>query len=563
MKLYQHLLDVLDQFGVKEIFGVPGDAINPLIEALRGQDRIRFIHVVHEEAGAMAASAQAKLTGRLAVCAGTVGPGAIHLLNGLYDAAKDYAPVLAITGQVPSVEIGFSYHQEVDLQRLFSDVALFRATVANPAQMPRLAIEACHAALYEHGVAVLTIPHDVGNQAIETSSFRVLPQTESSSLLPAEASLSAACALIDQAKRVSILYGEGCRHAFESLLKLAEHLRAPMIYSLKAKDLIPDDNPYVAGGLGLLGTRGGIEAAEKCDLLLVLGSDFPYRDWYPEHATIIRVDTKGRVIGRRTDRELGLIGDCRAVSEELCRRLFSRQDVTHLATVQKAKAAGNAALAQRADLARSKDVIHPQAVAALLGTLARARAIFTCDTGAVTVWAARHLHLREGQRLLLSFNLATMAFAMPAALGVQLACPERQVIALCGDGGFNMLMGDFLTAVKYRLPVKIIIFNNRRLGLIQMEQEVEGYPEHETELFNPDYQALAGSFGATGRSVNKPDQLEQALRETLDTAGPALLDVKINSSELTIPPRIEPGQAWGFTRAKIKEWLQRDPDSGG
>lgn len=560
MKLYEQLLEVLYQLGVREIFGVPGDAINPLIEALRVQERIRFIHVVHEEAGALAASAQAKLTGRLAVCAGTVGPGAIHLLNGLYDAAKDYAPVLAITGQVPSVEIGFSYHQEVDLQRLFSDVALFRATVSSPAQMPRLAIEACHAALSERGVAVLTIPHDVGNQKVGAEPFRVLPRSGPPRLLPAEAELAAATERLEQAQRVTILYGEGCRQAAEPLLELAERLKAPLVYSLKAKDLIPYDHPLVAGGLGLLGTRGAIEAVERCDLLLVLGSDFPYRDWYPEQATILRVDTRGRVIGRRTAEELGLIGDCRSVIGEFCRRLSPRRDEGHLAAVQQAKAEGDKVLAKRADPARSKEVIHPQAVAARAGALARDGAIFTCDTGAVTVWGARHLRLRQGQRFLLSFNLASMAFAMPAALGVQLACPERQVIALCGDGGFNMLMGDFLTAVKYRLPIKLIIFNNRRLGLIQMEQEVEGYPEHETDLFNPDYALLATSFGAAGRSVSHPGELDQALRDTLEGAGPALLDVRIASSELTMPPRIGIGQAWGFSRAKIKEWLQRDSD---
>ena len=555
MKLYEQLLEVLYQLGVREIFGVPGDAINPLIEALRIQDRIRFIHVVHEEAGAMAASAQAKLTGRLAVCAGTVGPGAIHLLNGLYDAAKDYAPVLAITGQVPSTEIGFNYHQEVDLQHLFSDVAVFRALISNPSQMPRLAIEACHAALSEHGVAVLTIPHDVGSQNVDAEPFQILNQTEPLRLLPNEANLSAVAGKIEQAKRVTILYGEGCRHAVVPLLKLAARLKAPMVYSLKAKDLIPYDNPLVAGGLGLLGTRGGIEAIENCDLLLVLGSDFPYRDWYPDQANIIRVDIKGRVIGRRTERELGLVGDSLSVIKELCQRLAPRTEEAHLAAVQKAKSDGDEVLAKRADPERSKDVIHPQAVAALAGAFAKDGAIFTCDTGAVTVWGARHLRLKQGQRFLLSFNLATMAYAMPAALGVQLANSERQVIALCGDGGFNMLMGDFLTAVKYSLPIKVIIFNNRRLGLIQMEQEVEGYPEYETDLFNPDYEALAKSFGAKGQSISHPDELEEALQETFDCKGPALLDVKVASSELTIPPRINTQQAWGFTKAKIKEWL--------
>lgn len=555
MKLYQQLLTILYQAGVRQIFGVPGDAINPLIEALRLQDDIRFIHVVHEEAGALAASAQAKLTGKLAVCAGTVGPGAIHLLNGLYDAAKDYAPVLAITGQVPSVEIGFNYHQEVDLQHLFSDVAVFHATVANPKQMPRLAIEACHAAIWDRGVSVLTIPHDVGNQNVNDAPFRVAPKPEPLHSMPADSELSAAVEMIEKAKRVSILYGEGCRLAAGPLLTLAELLKAPLIYSLKAKDLIPADHPLVAGGLGLLGTFGGISASENCDLLLVLGSDFPYRDWYPEQVPILRVDHRGRVVGRRTAHEYGLVGDCRSVIEAFCNRLAPRTAASHLIQVQQDKAAGEQVLAKRADLSRSRDLIHPQAVAVLAGAMAQDDAVFTCDTGAVTVWGARHLHLRQGQRFLLSFNLATMAFAMPAALGIQLACPKRQVIAFCGDGGFNMLMADFLTAVKYQLPIKVIIFNNRRLGLIQMEQEAEGYPEHETDLLNPDYELLAKSFGAQGRSVSRPDKLKQAIRETFDCAGPALLDVKIASSELTMPPRIGATQAIGFAKAKLKEFL--------
>ncbi|MGW8313357.1 MAG: thiamine pyrophosphate-binding protein, partial [Desulfuromonadales bacterium] len=348
MKLYEQLLKVLHQAGVREIFGVPGDAINPLIEALRLQDEIKFIHVIHEEAGALAASAQAKLTGRLAVCAGTVGPGAIHLLNGLYDAAKDYAPVLALTGQVPSIEIGFNYHQEVDLQRLFSDVAVFRATISSPGQMPRIAIEACHAALWEGGVAVLTIPHDVGNQKVNDNPFQVVAEKDSSRIMPTLGVLSGAIDMIEKAKRVTILYGEGCRQAADPLLVLAEQLKAPMIYSLKAKDLIPTDHPFVAGGLGLLGTRGGITAAENCDLLLVLGSDFPYRDWYPEKVPILRVDIKGRVIGRRTEHEYGLVGDCKTVIETFCRKLGKRTDETHLREVQNAKSVGESVLNERA-----------------------------------------------------------------------------------------------------------------------------------------------------------------------------------------------------------------------
>lgn len=557
MKLYEQLLDILYEAGVREIFGVPGDAINPLIEALRKQDRIRFIHVVHEEAGAFAASARAKLTGQLSVCTGTVGPGAIHLLNGLYDAAKDHAPVLALTGQVPSIEIGFNYHQEVDLQRLFSDVATFRAILSNPGQMPRIAIEACNAALSNRGVSVLTIPHDIGSQSVEGHAEAVLTMHQSHVVPPAN-ELDAAAVLLNKAERPSILYGEGCREAVDELVTLAGQLKAPLIHSLKAKDLLPADHPLVAGGLGLIGTRGGLHAVESCDALLVAGSDFPYRDWYPDNVPIIRIDIRGCVIGRRVARETGLVGDCKSTLAELSKRIEQKSNDDHLEAMCKARETGERAMARRADLTRSKDTIHPQAVAALIGKWSDEGAIFTCDTGAVTVWGARHLRLKKNQRFLLSFNLASMAFAMPAALGVQLACPDRQVIALCGDGGFNMLMGDFLTAVKYRLPIKVIIFNNRQLGLIQMEQESEGFPEHETDLLNPDYALLAESFGAAGFSVADPAHLEEALHKTLSCEGPALLDVRIAAGELTMPPRITAGQAWGFAKAKIIEWLQHE-----
>ena len=555
MKLYEQLLQVLRQLGVKHIFGVPGDAINPLVEALRKQDHIKFIHVAHEEAGAMAASAQAKLTGRLAVCAGTVGPGAIHLLNGLYDAKKDHAPVLAITGQVPSVELGFSYHQEVDLQRLFSDVAVFRAAVDNPKQMPRIAIEACNAAIHDRGVAVLTIPHDIGSQDVPDADFNLSP-TENYSIVPSESKFRQALDMINKASKISILFGEGCRGDSEKLLELAHKLKAPLIYSLKGKDQIPYDNPQVAGGLGLLGTKGGLSASENCDLLLVLGSDFPYRDWYPKHIPIIRVNRDGCVIGRRTPGEFALIGDCKSVIGKLLQLANPKDDDAHLKDVQRAKAHWDKMMDKKANLSRSKNTIHPQAVAKALSSHSAEDAIFTCDTGAVTVWGARHLHLKAGQRFVLSFNLATMAFAMPAAIGAQLMHPHHQVISLSGDGGFNMLMGDFLTAVKYKLPIKVIIFNNSKLGLIKMEQEVEGFPEHETDLLNPDYALLAQSFGAEGVTVTKPDELETALEKALDSSKPFLVDVHVDPDELTMPPKIEIGQAWGFSKAKVKEFFE-------
>lgn len=553
MKFYEQLLDVLKKHDVKEIYGVPGDAINPLIEALRKQNDIDFIHVAHEEAGAFAASAQAKLTGKLAVCCGTVGPGAIHLLNGLYDAKKDYAPVLAITGQVAEEEMGLTYHQEVDLHTLFRDVSIFQSTVRTADQMPRIAIEACNAAFNEKGVAILTVPHDIGKQTVKPAEIppKAVPCHRN---LPQQERLEQAADMINKAEKVSLLYGEGCRYCPGELKSLAETLKAPMIHSLKGKDLIAADYPYLAGGLGLLGDRGGVTAADECDVLVVLGSDFPYRDWYPD-VPIIRVDRNGRVIGRRMPQDLGVVGDCGEVISGLLELVDEKKNTSHLESVQQAKSRWKKMLDKSASRERSKDIIHPQALARAISDQADENAIFTCDTGSVTVWAARHLNMTGKQRLTLSFNLASMAYAMPAALGAQRAYSDRQIISLSGDGGFNMLMGDFLTAVKYNLPIKVFIFNNGKLGLIKMEQEVEGYPESETDLHNPDYALLAKSFGADGATVTHPQNLEEAVDKALKHPGPYLLDVHTHPDELTLPPKVELSQAWGFSNAKIKEFF--------
>ncbi len=556
MKLYNQLLEILTELGVRHIFGVPGDAINPLIEALRQQKEIRFIHVTHEEAGAFAASAQAKLTGKLAVCVGTVGPGAIHLLNGLYDAKKDNAPVLAITGQVPSVEVGLDYHQEVNLDVLFNDVAVYQQTITNPEQMPRVAIEACGMAFSKRGVAVLTIPHDIGNQSVKAVKIEV-PTSNAFEIAPEADHLEKAVQNIEQAEKITILYGEGCRNAKDDLLALANHISAPLVFSLKAKDIIPYENDWVAGGIGLLGTKAGVKAIDECDLLINLGSDFPYRSWYPEKAQIIHVDIDPSAIGRRVAREVGLVGDCKLVIPLLLKKLKSKTSQEHINSVRKAKVLWEKGMDRQSRINRSQHIIHPQAVARLLGEMADANAIFTCDTGAVTVWGARHVHTKALQRFSCSFNLASMAYAMPAAIGAQVAYPDRQVISLSGDGGFNMLMGDFLTAVKYKLPIKVIVFNNHKLGLIKMEQEVEGYPEHETDLQNPDYAMLAKSFGAEGASVKEPSLLADEIKKALTHNGPYLLDVQINPDEITLPPKIELAQAWGFSLAKIREFFDK------
>ncbi len=554
---YEKLVEILSGWKVKQVYGVPGDAINPLVDVLRTTEGIDFIHVNHEEGGAFAASAAAKLTGRLQVCAGTVGPGAIHLLNGLYDARKDHAPVLAIVGQVPTARLGTSFHQEVDLPALFEDVAGFLAEIRNPAQLISVGREACRYAVAERSVAVLVIPHDVGSQKVE--DFPVLDDGEAVARTTPNAEPDRLRELVDavaEAEAPTFLVGDGVRGAEDAVLALAERWQAPVIRTLKAKDLVPDDFPNLAGGLGLLGDRGGVRAMSDADLLIMLGTDFPYSDWYQDDCPAYQIDTRVEALGRRRGGVRGIQGDVGNAARWLLDHTETREDGDHLDEVRSSRDRWNGLLEHWESLDRSDEVVHPQAVARLLGELAADDAIFTCDTGIVTVWGARHLHLRKGQRFTLSANLGSMAYALPAAIGAQFSHPDRQVIALAGDGGFNMLMGEFLTAVKYDLPVKIVVFNNRKLGLIQMEQEAEGFPESETELQNPEYAPLARAMGGEGWEVSVPGDLRDTLEEALRSRGPALIDVRVNSDELSWPPSIDFKQAAGFGIAKVKELFQ-------
>lgn len=553
MTLYSQLLRILQLHQVRHIFGIPGDAINPLVDAIRLNEEMRFIHVTHEESGAFAASASAKLTGELAVCAGTVGPGAIHLLNGLYDAKKDHAPVLAILGQVPTDYLGSDYHQEVNLPALFQDVASFIAEIRTPEQMPQLAIEACNTAVAEGGVAVLVVPHNVGSQKARDLPINAFRPVDRAVLTPAPNKLEALRSKVEASSKITLFIGEGARGARSLILPLAEHLQAPIIHSLKARDLVPSDHPYVAGGLGLLGSRGGVAAMKECDLLLLLGSDFPYREWINPSGEVVQVDTRPLALGRRHSGVTGIHADVKQVMEWLLQKTPVRTDRAHVESIGKSKAHWDKLMNHQADATRSDDCIHPQALARAISKHAADDAVFTCDTGEVTVWGARHLSLKPEQRFTLSFNLASMAYALPAAIGAQLTWPSRQLISLSGDGGFNMLMGDFLTAVKYRLPIKVVVFNNGKLGLIKMEQEAEGLPECETTLQNPDYVALAAAMGAQGFRITKPEEIDDVLTRAFAADGPVIVDARINPDEITWPPKIELSQAVGFGLAKVKE----------
>jgi len=554
------LLETVAAYGVRHVFGVPGDAINSIIDALRRGHDIDFIQVRHEESGAFAASALGKLTGRLAVCTGTAGPGALHLLNGLYDARRDCSPVLAVTGQVVRAEFGHHYHQEVDLNAVFDDVAAYNEVVMTPEQAPRVFAEACRVALTEKTVAHVNIPSDVCAKTVSGSTkvWDSIPSHHTT--MPEQSAIEAAADLLNRSERVAILAGNGCRDAVDELLAVAGRLDAPVVRSLRAKDFLSEDLPRVLGGLGLLGDKPSVEAMNGCDCLLLAGCDFPYRDFLPGTGVpVVQIDRNTANIGRRLPVKDTLCGDAGPTLTALAQQLKQRERGFMPALHQSHNRWQEHLAAQEQ---AQDNPIKPQRLAAAVGARLADNAIVCCDTGEVTAWTARHVHLRGSrQRFILSANLASMAVALPAAIGAQIGHPGRQVVAPAGDGGFGMLMVDFVTAVKYELPITVIIFNNGKLGLIQAEQETHGYPVSEVDLLNPDFAAFARLCGGSGISVRDPDQLDAALDEALTDSRPALVDVHIDPDEMPYPPVIRLGQAVGFASARIKEMFGQG-DSG-
>ncbi|MFE2249595.1 thiamine pyrophosphate-dependent enzyme [Streptomyces lavendulae] len=562
------IVDALEELGVQHVFGVVGDALNPLTDAIRTSAGLNWVGCRHEEAAAFAASAQSQLSGTLGVCMGTVGPGSVHLLNGLYDAAKSRTPILAICGQVPLAEIGSDYFQEVDNDLLFRDVAVHRATVTSPDQMPRLLESAVRAAVTRGGVAVLTVPGDLGDQ--ELSGDRPTRfALDRAVTRPDDPALARAAELLNAASRVTLLVGQGARGARTEVLRTAEQLAAPMVLTLKAKEGFEDDNAFQVGQTGLIGNPAAAHALDSGDVLLMLGTDFPYREWYPKDAKVVQVDVREDHLGRRTPVDVGLAGDVGATLRALLPLLKAAPDRAHLDDARERFARwqeGQQRLADpahehrwtgklRAAVDNREHAIRPEALAAAVDAYAAADAVFTSDTGMATVWLSRFVTMRGDRRLIGSYNLGSMANAMPQALGAQLWAPDRQVVALCGDGGLSMLLGDLMTIRTYRLPVKLVVFDNRRLGMVKLEQEQAGLPEFGTELDNPDFAAVATALGLTGIRVTEPADLHESVRRAFETPGPVLLDVLTNPEEVAVPGKPTVAQAWGFAVAKAKELL--------
>ncbi|MBI0435183.1 ubiquinone-dependent pyruvate dehydrogenase [Roseomonas sp. KE0001] len=541
--------ETLATAGVERIYGVVGDSLNALTESLRAQGRIDWVHVRHEEAAAFAAGAESQLTGRLAVCAGSCGPGNLHLINGLYDAHRSRTPVLAIAAQIPSPEIGSGYFQETRPEALFRECSVYCETVSDVSQMPRTLELAIRAAVGRRGVAVVAMPGDVAMRAAaapaRATAEALLPPAPLSR--PGETDLDRLADLLNGAGKVTLLCGRGCQGAHAELLQLAEALKAPIVHALGGKDFVEYDNPYDVGMTGLIGFSSGYHAMMGCDALLMLGTDFPYRQFYPEDARVAQIDLRPENLGRRTRIDLGLVGDVGATLRALLPRLAVKQDRRYLDACLKHYRKAREELDELAQGSAGRPPIHPQHLARVLSEQAAEDAVFTADVGTPTVWAARYLRMNGHRRLLGSFVHGSMANALPQAIGAQAAFPGRQVVTLSGDGGFAMMLGDFLTLAQERLPVKVVVFNNGSLGFVELEMKAAGLLETGVELVNPDFAAMARGAGAFALRVEDPGALEDAVRSVLAHPGPALLDVVVNRQELTMPPKLTLEQMKGFS----------------
>lgn len=556
-------VETLELAGVERIYGVVGDSLNGLTEALRRRGTIEWVHVRNEEAAAFAAGAEAQLTGKLAVCAGSCGPGNLHLINGLYDCNRTRVPVLAIAAQIPSAEIGSNYFQETRPEALFRECSVYCETISDADQMPRTLDTAIRAAVGHRGVAVVAMPGDVALRTttglIARSRTALLP--EAATIIPDQASLASLAALLNDAGKVTILAGRGCRVAHAQLVALAGVLQAPVVHALGGKDFVEYDNPYDVGMTGLIGFSSGYDAMMACDTLLMLGTDFPYRQFYPEKAKVAQIDLRPENLGRRTAIDLGLVGDVGATIDHVLPLLTRERDGAFLRDARENYAKSRKGLDELATGTPGSGVIHPQHVARVISNLASDDAVFACDVGTPTVWAARYLAMNGRRRLIGSFNHGSMANALPQAIGAQAAYPGRQIVSLSGDGGLAMLMGELLTVRQLGLPVKIIVFNNSTLGFVEMEMKAAGMIETGVALDNPDFAAMARAIGLHGVRVTDPGEVEAGVREVLAHPGPALLDAVTARTELSMPPKITLEQMKGFTLYMAKAVMSGRGDS--
>jgi len=551
----EHVVDTLALAGVTRMYGVAGDSLNGITDAIRRRGDLRWVSVRHEETAAFAAGAEAHLTGCLAVCAGSCGPGNLHLINGLYDAHRSRVPVLAIAAHIPSREIGSGFFQETRPDQLFRECSHFCEIVTSAEQMPRLLEIAIQTAVSRRGVSVIVLPGDVALQSVEISPVRRSFTVPRPTVRPSDDEIDRLAGVLNGGGKITILGGAGCAGAHDQLMAAAARLHAPIVHALRGKEFIEYDNPFNVGMTGLLGLASGYYAMMRCETLLMLGTDFPYQQFYPEHATVVQIDLRGEQIGRRTRVDLGLVGDVAATLTAVLPKLTQRSDDRHLKESVQHYQKARRELDELAVGEPGHRPIHPQYVAKMLDETAAADAIFTCDVGTPTIWAARYLRMNGTRRLLGSFVHGSMASALPQAIGAQLCHPGRQVITLSGDGGLAMLLGDLLSLRQLDLPVKLVVFRNDALAFVELEMKAAGLLDFATELHNPNFASIAEGAGLLGLTAETPEQVRPMLVEALHHDGPALVEVLVNRQELILPASLEVSQMLGFSLYMLKAVL--------
>lgn len=548
----QVIIETLEQAGVRRCYGVPGDTLNHITDAIRTSG-IRWVHVRHEEAGGFAAGADALLTGELAACAGSCGPGSLHFINGLFESHRNRAPVVLIASQIVRDELGFDFPQEVDFKQVYAACSVFCDEIRTPAQARRMTAMAAQAALAKKGVAVLIVPADVSSSAApDEPAFavhRAQPRT-----LPSQDELARIAGLLNAGEKVAIYGGSGCHDAHDEVVALAERLKAPVAHTSRAKDFLEHDNPYVVGMTGVFGSESGYHALMDCDTLLLLGCDFAWRQFYPSKAKIIQIDIDGSHLGRRHPVDLGAVGGIRETLDALLPLIETREDRGFLDTCLKHREKSLESESRHA-VAEQGKAIHPQYLTETIGRHASPDAVFTADGGSPMVWLLRHVPATGRNRTVISLTHGTMANAMPQALGAKAAFPERQVISLSGDGGIAMLIGDLMTAIQEDVPIKVCIYNNSSLGFVELEQKVEGLLDTYTDLKNPDFAQVGAAMGFWSRRVEDSTTLDEAVRQWLAEPGPALLDVVTDRYELVMPPKVEANQVFGTALYSAKAVL--------
>jgi pyruvate dehydrogenase (quinone) len=558
-KVADQLVQMLVDAGIKRIYAVTGDSLNEVNDAVRREGSIQWVHVRHEEAGAYAAGAEAQLNG-LACCAGSSGPGHVHLINGLYDAHRSGAPVIAIASTIASFEFGTNYFQETNTTKLFDDCSYYNQIATTPKQLPRMLQAGIQSALHQKGVAVIGLPGDLsGMDAVEietsTQNFNTIPL-----IRPTDADLQELAALANRYNKITIFCGIGAADAHDEVVELSQKLNATVAYSFRAKMDIQYDNPNEVGMTGLLGLPSAYHSMHECDLLILLGTDFPYTPFMPADCKIVQVDIKPERLGRRAKVDIGLCGTVKDTLTALMPLITQKQDDSFLQAQLKVYADVKDKMQTYVDDSGETDKIHPEFVAHVLDKLAAEDAIFTVDTGMSCVWGSRYINATGRRKMIGSFNHGSMANAMPQAIGAALARPGQQVIALCGDGGLSMLLGDLATIVQYKLPVKIIVFNNRSLGMVKLEMEVAGLPDWQTDMYNPDFALVAQAMGIKGFTVTEPGDVRQAISDALAFDGPALLNVFTDPNALAMPPKIELKQVAGMAVSMTKLMLNGHMD---